>query len=233
MSELSNKELNGFLDEIDADESLIIGGLTLEEAQKKGAASNKEKAIDRKRRQQEIIQEAINSTFIDLNAPLSVAHKRILIKLLTEEYTALMVKQENYINAKITGKFKQIIPRELYNTWLNYKQSFIPLEGFMYTASQEYGDGLQFKVSVDLPFHYHPDDCERIFKENWPNDVPIVDRAVKFFHKYKNTRSEREVKIAEQLTRIQTFFQLVKKNPFWYDKLVQELKRREENGDTD
>lgn len=220
-------DISDALNEINGTDELIIGGLTLREAQLKGAAANKEKAIERKRRKQEILIDAINSEFIDLNAQLTVAHKRMLIELLTETYTNNMKTHETYINNSIFRLLKPAIPNDLYNAWLKYKDSFIPMGGFTYTASKEYGQGLSFKVNIDLPLYFRPDDCHRILVENWPNRLITIDRAVAFFHKHKNTRTKREVKIAHQLTKISTFYQLVQANPFWYDKLIQKLKENE------
>lgn len=229
MNEISNKELSNFLKEIDSQEvtdNFTIGGITLDEARKRSIESRKSRSAERKQREKEIVQEAINSTFIDLNAPLSIAHKKLLITLLTNDYTQNMMKHEAYINKRITEMLKLIIPSSLLNSYKQFKESVIPADGFVYTASKEYGSGLQFKVTLDLPFYFHPSDIQSILIENWPERLMSVDKAVAFFHKHKETRTKREVSIAQQLTRISTFFQLVKKNPFWYDTLVQELKRQ-------
>lgn len=229
MKEISNAELSGLLHEVNSQEAtddLMIGGITLDEAHKRAAASSREKSIERKQREREIVQEAINSTFIDLNAQLSVAHKKLLISLLTESYTYNMMRHESYINKRITEMLKLIIPSDLLNAYKLYRESVVPLVGFTYKASKEYGQGLQFKVTLDLPFYFHPDDIQNILQEHWPERLTSVDKAIAFFHKHKDTRTKREVSIAQQLTRVSTFYQLVKKNPFWYDTLVQELKRQ-------
>ena len=212
------------LDEINSD-NLIIGGLTLQEAQEKGRAAIKQKAIDKKQRKKEILLEAINSDFIDLNAPLSVAHKRTLIHELTQQYTCNMQHHEKYINETICKLLKSVMPHDLLNAWYNYKDSFIPMLGFTYTASEEFGQGLRFKVSLDLPMYFMPNDCQKIIEENWPKKLKVLDKAVAFFYKHKEIRSQREVKIAKQLTRISTFYQLAQFNPFWYDTLIKKLKQ--------
>lgn len=227
MSVISDKDFSSILQDInsqDAADELKIGGITLDEAHKRSVESRKEKSVERKQREKEIIQEAIDSTFIDLNAPLNVAHKKLLIKLLTDVYTDNMVKNESYINKRITEMLKLIIPSDLLNAFNKYKESFIPSVGFTYVASEDYGNGYKFKVTLDLPFYFHPCDIQNILAEHWPERLISIDKAVVAFYKHKDTRTKREVTIAQQLTRISTFFQLVKKNPFWYDTLVQELK---------
>ncbi len=230
MSEISNKDLSSILQDINSQDTddkpndLMIGGISLDEAHKRSITSRREKAAERKQREKEIIQEAINSTFIDLNAPLNVAHKKMLIRLLTDDYTKQMIKNESYINNRITTLLKLVIPHDLYNAYVKYKESVIPAVGFTYNASKEYGNGRMFKVTLDLPFYFHPNDIQRILMENWPERLISVDKAIVIFYRNKETRTTREVAIAKQLARVSTFFQLAKKNPFWYDKLVQELK---------
>lgn len=228
MSGLSKKELENFLEEVNAEqkEELKIGGITLREAHERAIQSRRNKAAERKAREKEIIQEAINSTFIDLNAPMSMAHKKLLVKLITDDYTELMQKHEAYINRRITKMLELVIPSELLNTYRNYKECVVPAISFKYVASKEYGQGLPFTVTLDLPMYFHPEDIQRILKENWPERLVNVDKAIVSFHKNKDIRTKREVTVAQQLTKISTFYQLVKKNPFWYDKLVQELKKQ-------
>lgn len=229
MSEISDNDLSSILQELnsqDTTEDLMIGGITLDEARKRSAESRKNKSFERKQREKEIIQEAIDSAFIDLNAPLSITHKKLLIKLMTDTYTQNMIKHEAYINKRITEMLKLIIPSNLLNAYNAYKESVIPAIGFTYVASKEYGQGLQFKVTLDLPYYFHPNDIQKILQEHWPERLISIDKAIAFFYKHKDTRTKREVSMAQQLTRISTFFQLVKKNPLWYDTLVQELKRQ-------
>lgn len=198
---------------------------------RKAAQAKADNLIDKKRRKQEIINEAINSTFIDLNAPLTVEHKRLLISLLTKHYTEKMEHHDSYINATIEMALKKAIPYDLLNIYAKFPDTVIPFPGFTYEASKEYGQSLQFRVSPNIPMYFRPDDCNDIIKKLLPaNRISSLDKAVAFFHKYKNVRSKQEIKIAEALTRISTFFQLVKKDPFWYDTLVQELKHRFDNG---
>lgn len=194
---------------------------------RKATQAKNENAIEKKRRKQEIVSEAINSTFIDLNASLTVEHKKLLISLLTKHYTERMEHHDKYINASIETVFKKVIPHDLLNAYAKFPDTVIPFPGFTYVASKEYGQGLQFKVKPNIPLYFKPEDCNGIIRELLPVDrLASLDKAVAFFHKYKNTRSKQEIKIAEALTKISTFFQLVKKDAFWYDTLVQELKKQ-------
>lgn len=188
-----------------------------------------EASIDRKRRKQEILNEAIHSSFIDLNAPLSVEHKKLLISLLTKHYTEKMEHHDSYINTVIESTLKNAIPYDLINAFAKFPDAVMPFPGFTYKAGEEYGQGLHFKACPKIPMYFQPDDCTDIIKKLLhPKRLASLDKAVAFFHKYKTLRSKQEIKIAETLTKISSFFQLVKKDPFWYDTLVQELKRQQE-----
>lgn len=194
---------------------------------KKAEEAKKETTIERKRRKQEIVNEAITSTFIDLNAPLTVEHKKLLITLLTKHYTEKMEHHDSYINATIEMALKKGIPHDLLNAFAKFPDAVAPFPGFVYVASQEYGQGLQFKVCPKIPLYFQPNDCNNIVRKLLSaGRLASLDKAVAFFHKYKNTRSKQEIKIAEALTRIATFFQLVKKDAFWYEALVNELKKQ-------
>lgn len=195
-------------------------------ARKKASAIIHEKAVDKKRRKQEIINEAINSTFIDLNSPLTVEHKKLLISILTQQYTDCMKKHESYINNTIEKLLRMLMPRDLLNTWAKYKDTMVPLPAFTYKASKEYGQELSFKVTLDLPYYFRPEVCVDILKEHFSKQLPTIDKSVAFFYKHKETRTKQEVKIAQQLTQITSFFQLVKKNAFWYEALINKLKEQ-------
>ena len=190
------------------------------------AKSAKElKAKERKKRKLEIVNEAINSTFVDLNAPLTIFHKKLLITLLTKHYTEKMEHHSSYINSVFDAAFRKAIPHDLLNAYNKFKDTMLPFPGFTYIASKEYGQGLPFKVTLDLPLYFRPDDCNGIIREILPADrLASLDKAVAFFHKYKSVRSKQEIKIAEALMKISSFYQLVKKDAFWYDTLITELK---------
>lgn len=197
----------------------------------KANKAKSEVAVDRKRRKQEIVNEAINSTFIDLNAPLTVEHKKLLISLLTKHYTEKMQHHDSYINATVENTLKKAIPHDLLNIFAKFPDTVVPFPGFMYIASKEYGQNLQFKVCPNIPMYFQPEDCNNIIRKLLPQSrLASLDKAVAFFHKYKNLRSEREIKVAESLTRVATFFQLVKRDPSWYDLLITELKKKSTNG---
>lgn len=245
MKELSNSELSSFLSEIQNEEAAEQQENTTweyvhengklvpstreaaDEARKKAIITLQKNAAEKKSRKKEIINEAINSTFIDLNSPLTVEHKKLLISLLTQNYTECMKRHESYINNTVEKLLRMFIPRDLLNSWAKYKDTMVPSPGFMYEASKEYGQGLTFKITIDLPMYFKEEACMNILREHFSRQLPVLDKAVAFFHKHKEMRTKQEVKYAQALTKIGTFFQLVKHNAFWYEKLVNELKKQQ------
>lgn len=192
--------------------------------QKATEAKNK-KTADKKKRKQEIINAAITSSIVDLGAPLTVENKKLLITILTKQYTDRMVHHDKYINATIEMALKKGIPHDLLNTFSKFPDAVVPFPGFTYIASHEYGQGLSFKVSPNVPLYFKPEDCNNIVRKLLSSDRLVsLDKAVVFFHKYKNARSKQELKIAETLTKVHTLFQLLRKDAFWYEALIQELK---------
>lgn len=198
---------------------------TTQPGRDKSIVIRKEKAIEKKRLKQQIINEALNSNFIDLNAPLSVDLKKRLISLLTKDYTSRMETHERFINSTIEKALKVLIPHDLLNAFNNYPDTIAPFPGFTYQASKEYGQGLTFKVFPKIPLYFQPNDCNEILKKTLFNyKIATLDKTVALFYKYKEARSKQEIKIADSLVRVHTFFQLVKREPFWYDLLIQDIK---------
>lgn len=198
-------------------------------SRQKGNEAMKQKAVDKKMLQKQIINEAVCSEEINLNAPLTVYHKRLLISLLTSTYTEKMEKNENYINSFIEKAVASMIPKDVMKVWQNNPDTMIPCPGFVYQASTEYGEGHGFKVSLNLPMYFKDDDTYNgILHTHYPEKLPMLDKAVALFYKNKETRTKREVQMAQKLARVSTFFQLIKCNAFWYKALIDELKQRNE-----
>ena len=207
----------------------------VDDLRKRNAEIAKQHSAEKNARKKEIINEALNSTFIDLNSTLSVEHKKLLISLLTSDYTARMDKQANYINKNIERGLRSLMPKDVLNTWAKHKDMLIPSPGFVYHASKEYGgtdengNALEFKVTLDLPIYFHPN-AEATYKKYFTEKVPVIDKAVELFNKHKTQRNKQEVKYANVLTKINTYFKLLKHNALWYEKLINELKKQKENG---
>lgn len=249
MNELSDKELDSFLQEINKQEaSELPQDLINDDAWGYGRQENKvgftiitkpelkEKAkelqkqrIDynykRKQHKQKIISEAINSFDIDLYALVPIKEKKKLVSLLTNKYTELMVKQEQYINNKVNNYLQKLIPNDVMRMWSKDKDLMIPLIEFDYIASEEFGNGLHFKISADVPMYFRQEDCMNLLNEHFGDRLWNIDKAIAFFYKYKNTRTQQEVKIAQTLVNINTYYDLLKKKPFWFELLQNNIEK--------
>ena len=193
--------------------------------------ARKNKLLQIKQRKLEIQKEAINSTFINIYSKLENEHKKLLIELLTQEYSKIMVRSEKYINKRIEALLKPYIPFALRNCKARYPESMIQNPGFMYVASEEYGEGKMIWVKPNLPYYFTQGTEMQVLRENEAKFLYAIDKTVVQFHNSRDTLAKRELQYAMQLKDVKTFYQLVQKNPFWYDTLIQELRKRaQENG---
>lgn len=194
------------------------------------SAIQKQAAFDRhaKRRARDraITEEALNQTYLNLNAPIEVENKQLLITLLVKGYTDKMVQYETAVNKTMEDCFKQIIPNQVMKTWNEYPDTCIPFPGFMYKCGKEHGQNKEFFVKMNLPMYFRPDVCQGIFQETWPEKVPLLEKRIALFHYHRDIKTKTEVKYAKSLVAITTYFQLLERKTHWYDVLITELKRQ-------
>lgn len=181
----------------------------------------KRRALDRK-----IKEEALNQTYLNLNAPIEIENKQLLISLLVKGYNDKMVEYESLVNNTMNSCFKQIIPNQVIKMWEEYPDLCIPFPGFTYKCGEEYGQNKEFYVKLDLPMYFRPDICQGIFQENWPEKVPTVEKRIALFHYHRDLKTKTEVKYAKTLVGITTYFQLLERKTHWYGVLIDELKKQ-------
>lgn len=249
MNKLSDKEISSFMQEINSQEATelssdLIGenawgwarqddkpgfAITTKSEIKEKAKNLQKQRVDynlkRKQHISKIKFNALNSPDIDLHALISIQDKKKLICLLTNKYTELMVKQENYINNRVNQYLQQLIPNDVMRMWSKNKELMIPLVEFDYIASEEFGKGLHFKISADIPMYFKQEDCMNLLNEHFGDKLWNIDKAVAFFYKYKDVRTQQEVKIAQSLVTINTYFDLLKKKPLWFELLQNNLEK--------
>lgn len=192
----------------------------------KAVEARRNKSQEIKLRKLEIRREAINSQFIKIYDPLTNEYKKELISILTAEYKRMADKTENYINKRITKLLRFYIPFALkwaYNRW---PESFIKHPGFMYMASKEYGESKRMWVKPDIPYYFTQGHEIEVLIENEYKSLYAIDKAVVQYHFNKEMLAKREIYYAIRLKDMKTFYNLVMKNPFWYDTLVQHLKNK-------
>lgn len=181
----------------------------------------KRRALDR-----QIKEEALNQTYLNLNAPIEVENKQLLISLLVKGYTDKMVQYETAVNKTMEDCFKQIIPNTVMKTWTEYPDTCIPFPGFMYKCGKEYGQNKEFFIKMNLPMYFRPDVCQGIFHEMWPEKVPLLEKRIALFHYHRDLKTKTEVKYAKSLVSIISYYQLLERKTHWYGILIDELKKQ-------
>lgn len=181
---------------------------------------------ERKLREREAVHEAINQTYLDLNSIIEVENKKILISMLVKGYTDNMEKYKNYIESTFDKCFRKFIPNDVMKTWQKYPETMVPFPGFTYECTKDYGQGKTYRVNLDLPMYFRPEICTNLFREHCKDKVPKLEKSIVFYYYHKQLRAETEVKYAKRLASIVTYYQLLKKKPYWYSLLVEYLKKK-------
>ena len=191
-----------------------------------------ENANTRKQRRKKIIQDAIENSYIDLNTLLTIEQVKMLIYHESCKYTDKMKCIEACINKSFYNYVYYKLPKAIRFCWEQYPEIIIPLEPFIYQASEDFGKGYQFKVDISVPSYYSSERIIDMMQTNNPNILITIDKCIVNFYKYKEARNHAENKLANSLINIKTFYQLLKKDPFLYETLINIIKK-ENNNETD
>lgn len=191
------------------------------------------KSIEKQKLAREIKLEALHDVNVDLYKPLTLWHKQMVIRLLTKKYNLSMINCNTFLKAKGQQAMSLVIPRDLRECYNKYRDVFMPMPAFTYTATKEYGQELQYEFHLDLPYYFSFEILPKIFRKaliiaaNGNNLVFSVDKNIAIYNKIKSQRDKREILIAKKLIMCNTFMDLVDLDAFWYEALVNELKARE------
>lgn len=191
---------------------------------KKGSAEARYE--ERKRAEREAVHEAINQNYLDLNSVIGVENKKILISLLVKGYSDCMEKYSNYIEHTFDKCFRKLIPNEIMKIWQKFPETMVPFPGFTYKCTKDYGEEKTYFVTLDLPMYFRPELCVSMFREKYKDKVPKLEKSIVMFYYHKNLRTETEVKYAKTLASITTYYQLLRKKPYWYSLLIKYLKEK-------
>ncbi len=251
MKELSNDELSSYLQEINAEEVAELpqdltgnkawapwttlnsegvlerGVKTRDEfisQAKKARMSRSEQRAERKKQAREIRQKALSERFIDLNSPLTVEHKKLIIELEAVKYTEAMLKCEQIINAQFKKYVMCCLPRVVKACWDYYPGIIIPMEPFTYQASEDFGKGFTFRVNIEVPGLYSADELIKTMTARVPQRLIGVDKIIVKFNRLKDAQSKFEIHAANKLVGMRTIYDLLSVNPFWYNDLINKLK---------
>jgi|WetSurMetagenome_2_1015567.scaffolds.fasta_scaffold12292_7 hypothetical protein len=191
--------------------------------QKGAAKASHDRATERHLRAIEIQRDAINNKAMDINAVIPNNDLKILVKALTQEYENMTIKSSEFINKKITLLLKPVIPKILKIAYTRYPMSVKQCPGFLYTASEEFGQGKTFWATPNIPYFLQQGTEQ---SELDKLDIGLkyrIDKAVAQYLYNKDMLLKKEVEYASHLTRCNTYFELAKHYPFWYDLLMQKV----------
>lgn len=185
----------------------------------------KERRVKLKEERIAIQREAFNQTFIDLSSEITPDNMKLLISELVAEHTKMIDRYRAFINKRLTVLLKPFIPRLLKLCKTKYPSSVRVSPGFLYQASKDFGDSLTFWASPDIPYFFEQNSETEILRTSKAYWLTRVDRCVVQFHYHSRTRADKELKYASMLylKRVRTYFDLLKLNPFWFNKLYKKL----------
>lgn len=187
---------------------------------RKTAAVNRQ---DRKLRKLEIQRDALNSKFIDIYSLIPINELKLLIEIFTKEHERMVSRMHAFIYKRIRLILLPYIPKDVRKVWNKYPECFIKNPGFLYTASDEYGESCSLWVTPNIPYYFTQGYEMQILREFERPYLFLIDKAVAKYNYHKEQLVSKETSYALKLRRVKTFYDLVKLNPFWYEILVREL----------
>lgn len=175
-----------------------------------------------------IQREAFNQEYICLSDPIGNENIKMLVSLLVKEHTRMIDKYSEYINRRIATLINPLIPRRLRICKNLYPNSIRISPGFLYKASEEYGDGLTYWASPDIPYYFAQNTEQKILAETKSKFLITIDQSIKFRHEHLVKRTDKELKYASLIYQkgVYSYFDLLKLNPFWFEVLYNDLKQK-------
>lgn len=176
-----------------------------------------------------IQREAFNQDFIRLSDPVGNENLKLLISLLVTEHSQMIEKYTGFINRRLTALLNPFIPRRLRICKELYPNSIRICPGFLYKASEEFGQGKTFWASPNIPYYFEQNTEQQTLIKHKSEFLVSVDKAVANFHAHNEKRAAKEIKYASLLIQkgVYTFFELLRLNPFWFDVLYNHLKAKQ------
>lgn len=233
--DLSNEELLAFLHEIEqedediieaeaeATEALLINDEPENEAENTQEAENV-KTVSFKQRKIEIQRMAFNQKKLSLNDKIPKEQLQLLIELLTEPHTKMLQRNKKFINKRIGSLLRPLIPGNLRHCFRAYPHAVKASMGFMYEASEEYGNGFLFWVTPNIPYYFEQGTEMAVLRKN-KSYLYSIDKAIVRFNYHKKELTRKEINYAVKLLNVEnkSYYDLLKLNPFWFEILYKKL----------
>lgn len=173
----------------------------------------------------QIQREAFRQEYIRLSDEVGNDKIKLLLSLLVQSHTIMIDKYAEYINRRLAMLLRPFIPRKLVSCKKLYPDSVRVSPGFLYRASAEYGGGLTFWATPNIPYYFAQNTEQKVLIECKAPFLFNIDKAVKLYHEHSIKRADKELRYASLIYRkkIKTYFDLLRFNPFWYDVLYKDL----------
>lgn len=182
----------------------------------------------------EINRMAFDQKILPLGDRISVEHKRLVIELLTRPIRDLITKYETYVNNRITKLLLPAIPRAVKLAQLKWPWIFVQNPGFMYKTHERMGPVKTFWTTPKVPYYFPQGTEQSVLEERdlslTPYFLDCIDRAILRWYNAKENLAKREVAYAMKMINIKgnTYYHLLLLNPFWFEKLYEEIKNQRE-----
>lgn len=203
------------------------------EAHKKAQRTREAKRRKLKEDRIAIQRMAFNQDYLRLSDSIGNDNLKLLITLLTAEHTRMIEKYEAYINKRLATLINPLIPRRIRICKMIYPESMKECPGFLYRASEEYGEGKTFWAMPDIPYYFKQNTEQAELKKSikYTNYLINIDKAVASYNMHNKARAEKELKYASMIVRkgVYSYFDLLRLNPFWFEILFNDLKNKIDN----
>lgn len=203
------------------------------EAHKKAQRTREAKHRKLKEDRIAIQRMAFNQDYLRLSDSIGNDNLKLLISLLTAEHTRMIEKYVAYINKRLATLINPLIPRRIRICKMIYPESMKECPGFLYRASEEYGEGKTFWAMPDIPYYFKQNTEQAELKKSikYANYLINIDKAVASYNMHNKIRAEKELKYASMIVRkgVYSYFDLLRLNPFWFEILFNDLKNKIDN----
>lgn len=174
-----------------------------------------------------IQREAFNQTLLPLDKPMGSDNIKLLLRLLVSTHTEIIEKCEKYINDRFTKLLRPYVPNSLKNCMRIYPDSIKRSVGFLY-ATPEMPDEqtYSFYVQPNLPCYFEQNtEPSVIVEEGKERFLKSIDKAVRTYNLNYKERAQKEVQYATRIVNrdVVTYFDLLKLNPYWFERLLQHV----------
>lgn len=238
-TELSESEENAIIEAYYGDDAwrkfgkYFFSKPAIIEARKKAQRTREAKRRKLKEDRIAIQRMAFNQEYLRLSDPIGNDNLKLLITLLTAEHTKMVEKYAAYINKRLTTLINPLIPRRIRICKMIYPESMRECPGFLYKASEEYGEGQTFWAMPDIPYYFkqNTEQAELQKSIKYTNYLINIDKAVASYNMHNKVRAEKELKYASMIVRkgVYSYFDLLRLNPFWFEILFNDLKNKIDN----